>query len=123
MRIIFCILLLGALTLVALADSNVTGKWIGSFKTAGPEPETGTAFMMLKQTGSDISGTVGPDEAEQHTITKGKIEGDKIMLLVEDEGHTIKFDLVVAGDRITGDANMAHDGQTRQAKIDVTRAK
>jgi hypothetical protein len=66
---------------------------------------------------------VGPDEGEQHPITKGRIEGDKITLLVEDEGHTIKFDLVVAGDRITGDANISHDGQTRQAKIEVTRAK
>jgi hypothetical protein len=123
MRTVFCILLLGALALVAVADTNVTGKWTGSFKVAGPEKEGGTAFLMLKQTGSDISGTVGPDEGEQHTITKGKIEGDKITLLVEDEGHSIKFELVVAGDRISGDANIAHEGQTRQAKIDVTRVK
>jgi hypothetical protein len=123
MRTIFCILLLGALTLVAVADTNVTGKWTGSFKIAGPDSETGTAFLMLKQSGSEISGTVGPDEGEQHAITKGKIEGDKITLLVEDQDHTIKLDLVVAGDRITGDANISHEGQTKQAKIEVTRAK
>jgi hypothetical protein len=123
MRTIFCILLLGALALVAVADTNVTGKWTGSFKVAGPDSETGTAFLMLKQSGSEISGTVGPDEGEQHAITKGKIEGDKITLLVEDEDHTIKLDLVVAGDRITGDANISHEGQTKQAKIEVTRAK
>jgi hypothetical protein len=123
MRTIVCILLLGALALVAVADTNVTGKWAGSFKIAGPESDGGTAFLMLKQSGSDISGTVGPGEGEQHPITKGRIEGDKITLLVEDEGHTIKFDLVVAGDRITGDAKMSQDGQAIQAKIDVTRAK
>ena len=123
MRTIFCVLLLGALALVAVADTNVTGKWTGSYKVAAPDGDSGTALLMLKQTGSEISGSVGPGEGEQHTITKGKIEGDKITLLVEDEGMSIKFDLIVAGDRITGDANMSHDGQTRQAKLDVTRAK
>jgi hypothetical protein len=39
------------------------------------------------------------------------------------EGRTIKFDLVLAADRITGDVNMVRDGQTAKAKIDVTRAK
>jgi hypothetical protein len=122
-RTIFCILLLCALAFVAVADTNVTGKWTGNFKVMGPDGEEGTALLMLKQTGSDITGSVGPEEGEQHTITKGKIEGDKISLLVEEEGRTLKFELVLAGDRITGDASMSHEGQTRQAKLDVTRAK
>ena len=123
MRTVFCILLLGALALVAVADTNVTGKWTGSYKIGGPESETGTAVLVLKQTGSDITGSVGPGEGEQHPITKGKIEGDKVTLLVEDDGHTIKLDLVVAGDRITGDVNISHDGETRKGNVDVTRAK
>src|SRR5215469_3362298 len=105
MRTIFSILALGALALVALADTNVTGKWTGSFKIAGPESETGTAFLMLKQSGSDISGTVGPDEGEQHTITKGKIEGDKITFETADGEVSIKFELKLADDHITGDVN------------------
>ena len=123
MKAILCILLLGALALSAAADTNVTGKWTGNFKVIEPEGEAGTAFLVLKQNGSEISGTVGPDEGEQHTITKGKIEGDKITLLIEEDGRTIKFDLVAAADRITGDVNIAHEGQTRKAKLDVTRAK
>ena len=74
MRTILCILLLGVLALVAVAETNVTGRWTGPFKIAGPEPETGTAVLVLKQTGSDITGTVGPADGDQHTITKGKIE-------------------------------------------------
>lgn len=123
MRTILCILLLGALALSAVPDTNVTGKWTGNFKVIEPEGEAGTAYLMLTQTGSEISGTVGPDEGEQHTITKGKIEGDKVTLLVEEDGRTIKFDLVAAADRITGDVNISHDGQTRKAKLDVTRSK
>ena len=111
---------------IAVADTTVTGKWTGTFKMTAQNAETpdSTAVLMLTQNGTEITGTVGPDEGEQHAITKGKIEGDKITLLVEDEeGRTIKFDLVLAADRITGDVNMVRDGQTAKAKINVTRAK
>jgi hypothetical protein len=125
MKAVFCILMLGALALVAAADSNITGKWTGSFNMSGPEGQTKetTALLVLKQTGTDITGTVGPDEGEQHTITSGKIDRDKITLVAEGEGRTVKFDLVLAGDRITGDVNISMEGETRKAKIDVTRAK
>jgi hypothetical protein len=109
----------------ALADANVTGKWSGSFNASDPNGDSkeSTAIMVLKQTGSDITGTVGPNDDEQFEIRKGKIEGDKITLEVEQEGHTLTFNLVLAADRITGEARLSRDGQTRTAKIDVTRAK
>jgi hypothetical protein len=77
----------------------------------------------LKQSGRELTGTAGPDEANQHLTLKGKIDGDKITLASEDAGRAISFDLVLAGDRITGDMNMVHGGQTAKAKIDVKRAK
>ena len=124
MRTLFSILLLGAVALVAAPDNNVTGKWTGSFSVTGPEgSKDGTAVLMLKQTGSEVAGTVGPNEGEQYTIKTGKMEGDKITLVVEDEGRSIKFDLVLAADRITGNADLTHDGQTAKAKLDVARAK
>jgi hypothetical protein len=123
MRIIVLVLALAALAGFAVADVNVTGKWTGSFKVVEPEGEGGTAVLMLTQTGSEITGTVGPDEGEQHTITKGKIEGGKITIVVEEDGRAIKFDLLATADRISGDVDISHDGQTRKAKIDVTRAK
>jgi len=125
MRTVLCALLLGALALVATPDRNVTGKWSGSFNVATPDGQAkeSTAFLVLNQSGSEITGSVGPNEGEQHTIKKGTIEGDKIMILVEDEGRVINFDLVVSADRIKGDVNMSHEGQTEKAKLDVTRAK
>jgi hypothetical protein len=35
----------------------------------------------------------------------------------------MKIDLVLAADRITGEAHMDDEGQTLNAKIDVSRAK
>jgi hypothetical protein len=125
MRTLLCFVCLAIFAGIAVADVNVTGKWTGSFNVTGPDGQTkdGTAVLVLKQTGTEITGTVGPDEGEQHQITKGKIEGEKITLEAADGGLTIRFDLAVAGDRITGDANAAGEGRTMKAKIEVTRAK
>lgn len=125
MRSMVLVLTIAAFAAVAIADVNVAGKWSGSFKMTSPEGQSGdsTAFLTLTQSGSNIAGTVGPNESEQHTITKGKIEGDKITLVIEEDGRTIQFDLVVTADRITGNVNIAHDGESRKGTIDVTRAK
>ena len=125
MKTLLCFLVLAALAGVAFADGNVTGKWTGSFNISGPNGETKetTALLLLTQNGTDISGTVGPNEEERLTIQKGKIEGDKITLEAEQDGRTIKFALVLAADRLTGDASMTGDGQTAKAKLDVTRSK
>jgi len=125
MRTLLCLLLVAALAGVAIADIDVSGKWQGTFKVTDPSGETkeSTALMVLKQKGTDITGTVGPNEDEQFPIQKGKIDGNKIVLEADHDGNPIKFDLVLAGDRITGEANGSHDGQAMKAHLDVTRAK
>jgi hypothetical protein len=118
--------LLCVFALTVLADTDLTGKWSGSFKITAPNGETNdtTAFLVLKQSGSDITGTAGPSEDEQYPITKGKIDGDKITMELDHEGHMVKLDLVLVADRITGDASMsAEDGGTVKAKVDVGRVK
>jgi len=118
-------LILVAAALAVAADVDVTGKWSGSFNVTAPNGETkeSTALLLLKQDGAAITGTAGPDENEQHPISKGKIAGDKITFEINDDGHTINFDLVLAADRITGEANGSHDGQAMKAKLDVGRTK
>jgi hypothetical protein len=123
MRILLSILVTAALAVAA--DVDVTGKWAGTFHMTGPNGETSdsTAVLVLKQTGTEITGTVGPSAEDQNPIQKGKIEGNKLTLDAEHHGRLIKFDLVVAADRIAGDASMSADGQTAKAKLDVTRTK
>ena len=125
MKTILCFLILATFAGMAMAGGDVTGKWSGSLNMTAPNGETkeSSALLVLKQSGTDITGTVGPNEDEQVAIQKGKIEGDKITLEAEHDGHSIKFDLVLAADRITGEVNMSGEGQTAKAKLDVTRAK
>ena len=120
MKTFLCCILLAAFAGLAMADVNATGKWSGSFKM---DDNDSTAVLMLKQSGADITGTAGPNEDEQFPIQKGKIEGNKISLEVDHDGHTIKFELLLAEDRITGDAHMSADGETKNAKLDVKRVK
>ena len=126
MKAFACFLLLLGLALSAAA-ADVTGKWSGSFNLTGPGGETkdSEALLVLKQTGSEITGTVGPNEDQRFPIAKGKIEGDKITLeTAEGDDHpAIKFELVVEGDHIKGDASGSHEGQTMKAKLDLTRVK
>src|ERR1700704_5926752 len=89
---ILCCFLLTSMAMFA----DVTGKWSGSFDATGPDGQTntGSAFMVLKQSGDAISGTAGPTEEHQMTIKVGKIAGDKIILeLIMDDGGVMKFDL------------------------------
>src|SRR5260370_9275214 len=113
MRTLLCFLMLTVLTGLAVADANVTGKWSGSFNTVGPNGEAreSTALLVLKQTGPDITGTAGPTEDEQFAIQKGKIEGDKITLEVDHDGHTMKFDLILITDPLPGQPKASRDRQ------------
>jgi hypothetical protein len=119
------IFILAALCVMAAAAADITGKWTGTFALTRPDGETRdtTALLVLKQTGSEVTGTVGPNEGEQHAITKGSIDGDKIALLVEADGRVVKFDLVLASDKISGNVDIAMEGQSAKAKINVARAK
>lgn len=125
MKSLLCVLVLAVFALTAAADTDITGKWSGSFTLTGPngEAKDDTAYLVLKQNGSEITGTVGPNENDQVPIGKGKIDGDKITLEANHEEHIIKIALVVAADRMTGEATMSGEGQNATAKIDVTRVK
>ncbi len=117
--------LLLALAVSALAAyaANVTGKWSGSFiDTTDGQAKNDTAYMLLTQNGSNITGSVGPSADHQLPIKTGTIDGNKVKLEVVPPGDpAIIFELTLDGDRMTGDAHGESDGQKKTAKIDVKR--
>ena len=126
MKALLCLIALAVFALAAPPDLDLTGKWTGSFNMSSPDGEQHDSgiVMVLKQTGAELTGTAGPEEGEQYPITNGKVDGGKITLEVQrGEGHVIKFELAIAGDRMKGGANMSANGETRTAKVDVGRAK
>ena len=127
MKTLLCLFVLTAIAIAATADVSMTGKWSGSFSITGPDgfSKESTALLILKQNGTEITGSVGPNEDEQHPIQKGRIDGDKIALEAQDvnNNRVIKFDLLMVEDRIKGEATMSANGESRKAKLDVGRVK
>ena len=122
MKLLGCSLLMAALAMAAAA-ADVTGTWSGSLKGAGPDGQDGGVTLVLKQAGSEITGTAGPTADHQMPIQKGKIEGGKIALEVAVGDGTFKFDLILEGEHIKGDVNGSMGDHSITAKVDVTRAK
>jgi hypothetical protein len=124
MRKLLCAL---ALSAAALMGADVSGKWSGSFEvTREGETRSDTALLVLKQEGSNVTGTAGPNEDRQFPIKKGRIEGDLITLEVEHEpgAQPIVVQLRLDGDdHATGEAKGQTDEGSFRAKLDIKRQK
>jgi hypothetical protein len=121
MKTLVCALLLAAAAVTAQA-ADLSGKWKGTFAPAGEEPSS--AVVVLKQTGTSLTGSAGPDEEQQWPLTDGKLVGNKLTGTVSSpDGMVFKLDLTVNGDRIKGDVSMTREGETIKCTIDVTRVK
>jgi hypothetical protein len=107
------------------AAADVTGNWSGTFTVTGPDGSAGDsnpAFLILKQSGSTLTGTAGQDEGEQFPIENAKIEGNKISGTVNpSDGATYTVVLTVNGDRMTGEVTVSQGGQTMKGKIELKR--
>jgi hypothetical protein len=124
MKLLSLMFLTLVLTITATA-ADVTGKWSGTFAVTNPDGSAGEpnpAVMILKQTGSTISGTAGTSEAEQFPIDNAKIDGNKISGTVNpNDGATYVVTMTVNGDRMAGELTVTQGGQTIKGKIELKR--
>ncbi len=122
MRLFLCVLLAMFLVFGAAA-ADVSGKWSGTLKQDNGDDSQ--AFVILKQNGSVITGSGGPDEGEQWPLQNGKIVGDKISFEVKSPDNVVyKCDLTFAGDSLHGDVvATGPDGQVMKGKLEFTRVK
>ena len=121
MRILFAMLVAAA----TLAAGDLTGKWSGSFNFTRPDGEKrdDQAYMVLKQEGETVTGTVGPNVDRQWPLKNGKLQGQKLTFEVQPEGDgpLVKFDLTFEGERIHGEAKAQSNEGQLQAKLDLKR--
>ena len=122
MKLFLCVLMLSGLVISAFA-ADVSGQWQGDFT---PENgDGGQGYLILKQNGTELTGSGGPDANEQWPLSNGKIVGNKITGEVKDpNGVLYKLNLVLEGDHNKGEILVTSpDGQSQKAKFDVTRVK
>jgi len=110
--LLLCVVLLAA---SAALGADVSGVWTGTLTPDGRD-NGDTALLIFRQEGDKLTGTGGPNQSEQHPIVNGAIKGDRITFeLQASERRVLSFDLKIAGDQITGRAEMRQDGQVRGA--------
>ena len=80
-------------------------------------------MLILKQSGNGLTGTAGPSEEKQFPIQNGKIDGDKVTFDIDAGGPTMHFELLATEKRLSGSVHAEHEGETRNAKLDVTRSE
>jgi len=117
--------LLAVVLVLAASAADLTGTWSGTFTITMPDGKTSddTVHLVLKQNGSTITGTAGPNAEQQVPIAKGTITGNKVMLEVPVPDGMFKFDVALEGEHLKGDVIRTAGGESMKAKMDATRVK
>lgn len=102
--------------------ADLTGKWLGSFTPEGGEHDI-PLLLILKQQGTTLSGSAGPNAGEQYPIENGRVEGKKASFQVT-TGEW-KFTYSLTGDResLKGDLTLESPTESRTAKVTLNRVK
>ena len=111
------------LAVLTAAPADVTGKWDGQLKASRPDgsPVEDGVLLILTQKDNVITGTVGGAEDDQHPITSGTIDGDKVVINARhnENGREYKQELTLTDDELSGTLTSGE----RRAELTVKRRK
>ncbi|HET8548034.1 MAG TPA: hypothetical protein VFL57_08520 [Bryobacteraceae bacterium] len=122
-RVLGMAVLFSALTLAA----DVTGTWSGPMQMKkGDETHDDSAYLVLKQEGNVITGTVGPNVDKRMTITKGSIEDNALYIEAKHPERDAKMvlRLKLEGEKLTGELSAeGPEAPPISGKMTLTREK
>lgn len=111
-----------AFATVLFAAEDLSGQWSGSFNTTlDGQSKQDTIHMVLKQNGTELTGTAGPSADQQWPISNGKIDGGSVTFDVQTPEPLIKFDLKLVEGHLKGGAKAEHEGRSMTAVVDAQR--
>lgn len=106
--------------------TTLTGKWTGKMMGTAPDgtPREDGIVFDLTQKGKVLTGTAGPNAERQWAIEKGAVNGSKATFQVQQpNGPLFTFTLTLAKGHLQGDMVGEGNGQKREFKVDLTKAK
>jgi hypothetical protein len=115
--------LLTVLMALTLGAADATGTWTGTLEIPDGDGKPRPAHLVLKQDGTKLTGTAGPDANDQRPIQNGKAENGTVTFEVANEGNVISIALKQDGDTLAGEMSRERDGQKQTAKMNLQRAK
>lgn len=94
------------LSVLTAAPADVTGKWEGSLtatRSDGAKHED-TVLLILTQKDGTITGSIGGGEDDQHPITTGTINGDKVVIAARQStnGREYRLELTLQNEEMNG---------------------
>jgi CubicO group peptidase (beta-lactamase class C family) len=123
---LFCLILfLITVTAHAQVLQDVTGRWQGTFDIPASDGKTqrDTAFLVLQQNGTQVSGGAGRSEQMQTPLSDGVFRnGTLTFSVLVRPGTTVKFELRLQGDHLRGVATGLPPNVGAKVLVDVARA-
>jgi hypothetical protein len=105
---------------------DLTGTWTGKFSVVSQGEKQESAHVILKQTGSELSGSIGPSAERQQAINKGAVvtskDGTVVTFDTGRPGHVIAFELKLADGTLKGTARDEFYPDNK-ITVDLQRAK
>jgi hypothetical protein len=97
---------LALLAALVAAPANIKGTWDGTLTSQRPDgttSETPTLFVLDQKDGT-VTGTIGGNETDQHPITSGSIDGDKVVIDAKhtNNGREFHLELTIENDEMKG---------------------
>jgi hypothetical protein len=118
---LLAVMLMFTVGLSATAD-DLTGTWVGGFTiVVDGQTENETAHMVLKQKGTELTGTAGPNADQQWPILKAKAAGAKAEFDVQSDGPLVHFSVRIEKGRLKGEASAEHEGKKMTGVVDLER--
>jgi hypothetical protein len=115
------VLLAGAISLCA---GDVTGKWKGAMIDKEGQETDFRVFLILKQEGSQLTGTAGNDEYDQVPIRNGSVQGETVQFEVATDDALYKVALRLENDDlIQGQGTVDRSGEQEKFRVAVKRVK
>lgn len=115
------ILLIVLLTSNAIA-ADVSGRWSGRFRVNGGDHDV-PQVLILKQNGAKLSGSGGPDDAEQYPLENGTIDGDQAKFQITSGEWKFSYNLKITAGSMSGELELTSVNDRRTAKVTLTKAK
>lgn len=92
----------------AAEAADVSGSWTGTFAIHFLDGRVAddTAWLVLQQSGSAVTGTVGPKSSQQGPIRDVSLSGDTLKFVADStHGKVLNFVLRREGEKLSGEAN------------------
>jgi len=116
-------LVLVCTAVAAQAQQNISGRWEGSFDIPSPNGSVqhDTAFFILQQNGTEVTGGAGRSEQMQTPLSNGLFRYGTLTFAIDVRATTVRFNLALEGDHLRGTATGLPPDPAAKVAVDVVR--